>query len=231
MSLILHINTATANAHVSMARNGLILQSLNNNLQKDHASFLQVAIKQLVNETGITLTGLDAIAVTAGPGSYTGLRVGMASAKGLCYALDKPLITINTLLVLAASAKLPDTYRSGTPAFLCPMIDARRQEVFTALYNLKLEIILSPCAMILNETSFNDRLFKDNILFFGSGSEKWKLICHHHHASFIKADILAESMSRLTEELYLCKNFTELIESQPIYLKDHITVIKNSEIS
>ena len=101
MSLILNIDTATGDAHVSIARDGILLLSLNNSSQKEHASFLQPAIQQLEKETGITLEKLDAIAFTAGPGSYTGLRVGMASAKGLCYGLNKPLISLNTLTVWA----------------------------------------------------------------------------------------------------------------------------------
>ena len=104
MSLILNIDTASEKAHVSFAKDGLVLHSLYSESQKEHASFLQSAIQQLTKITGIKLKDIDAVAVTAGPGSYTGLRVGMASAKGLCYALKKPLITMSTLEVLTASA-------------------------------------------------------------------------------------------------------------------------------
>src|SRR5204863_8813100 len=125
------------------------------------------AILQLTNITGLKLSGLDAIAVTAGPGSYTGLRVGMASAKGLCYALDKPLILLSTLEVLTVSALelFPSTVES---VLLCPMIDARRMEVFTAIYQHDLASYLSPRALILDETSFENELFSNKILFFGS---------------------------------------------------------------
>ena len=104
MSLILNIDTASENAHASLAEDGMVLHALHNESQKDHASFLQTAIQQLTMSANIHLKDIDAVAVTAGPGSYTGLRVGMASAKGLCYALKKPLITIGTLEVLTASA-------------------------------------------------------------------------------------------------------------------------------
>src|SRR4051812_45377636 len=100
MSLILNIDTAIETAQVSIAKDGLVVAALQNTQQKDHAGFLQVAVKQLSADTNISLATVDAIAVTAGPGSYTGLRVGMASAKGLCFALSKPLITLNTLQVL-----------------------------------------------------------------------------------------------------------------------------------
>ena len=133
MSLILNIDTASEKAHVSFAKNGLIINSLSCESQKEHASFLQTAIQQLTKNTNIFLTDIDAVAVTAGPGSYTGLRVGMASAKGLCYALKKPLITISSLEVLTISA-LDLFQNTGESVLLCPMIDARRMEVFTAVY-------------------------------------------------------------------------------------------------
>ncbi|MEO7306266.1 MAG: tRNA (adenosine(37)-N6)-threonylcarbamoyltransferase complex dimerization subunit type 1 TsaB, partial [Ferruginibacter sp.] len=133
MSLILNIDTASEKAHVSFAKNGMIIQSISSESQKEHASFLQSAIEQLTKTTGIILKDIDAVAVTSGPGSYTGLRVGMASAKGLCYALKKPLITISSLEVLTASA-LELIPGAGENVLLCPMLDARRVEVFTAVY-------------------------------------------------------------------------------------------------
>ena len=228
MSLILHIDTATEIAHVSIANNGLILRWLTNSSQKDHAAFVQVAIQQLVADTGISLKDLDAIAVVAGPGSYTGLRVGMASAKGLCYALDKPLIALDTLIVWAASAKQATKDPANPHLLFCPMIDARRQEVFTAIYDQNLEIILAPCAMILDKTSFTGQLLKNNILFFGNGAEKWKQLCNNPNASFINSTILPEAISRLAFELHTRKIYTELVESQPVYLKDFQDSAKKS---
>ena len=133
MSLILNIDTASEKAHVSFAKDGMVLDSISSGSQKEHASFLQSAIQQLTKITGIVLKDINAVAVTAGPGSYTGLRVGMASAKGLSYALKKPLITISSLEVLTASALqlFPGTDKT---ILLCPMLDARRMEVFTAVY-------------------------------------------------------------------------------------------------
>lgn len=225
MSLILNIDTASENAHVSLAKKGLILDTLSNTLQKEHASFLQSAIQQLVTTTGIPLSAIDAVAVTAGPGSYTGLRVGFASAKGLCYALNKPLVTVSTLEILAASAihLLPELDEN---IFISPMLDARRMEVFTAVYNRDLGTDLPPCAMILDANSFTNELSKHKIIFFGSGSIKWKTICDHQNAVFENILILPEAMSKHTEHLFANQHFTELLYSEPTYLKEFQIVIK-----
>src|ERR1700761_8249865 len=141
MSLILNIDTATETAHLSIAKNGTVLQQLFNEDQKGHAAFLQPAIKKILAEQSLLINEIDAIAVTEGPGSYTGLRIGMASAKGLSYALRKPLITVNTLEAMARSAVdvLARNPIDSKEILLCPMIDARRMEVFTAIYNMELK--------------------------------------------------------------------------------------------
>jgi len=225
MSLLLNIDTASEKAHVSIAREGLILQTLWSDSQKEHASFLQTAILELTQTTGIKLSEIDAVAVTAGPGSYTGLRVGMASAKGLCYALKKPLVTISTLEVLAGSAI--DLFPAlSNAALLCPMIDARRMEIFTAVYDTHLKKCIEPCAMLLDEHSFEKELRVNKIFFFGSGSDKWRSVCRHPNAIFESVSILPETMSRLSNNRYFQKQFTELAYSEPLYLKEHQTVIK-----
>ncbi len=226
MSLILNIDTASEQAHVSLAEDGKILHTLSNESQKEHASFLQAAIEQLTKFTDVHLKDIDAVAVTAGPGSYTGLRVGMASAKGLCYALKKPLITIGTLEILTASAL--QIFPTGSESFLyCPMIDARRMEVFTAIYKHDLTTRLSPCAIILDELSFEKELLENKILFFGSGSAKWKLMCKHSNAAFETVTILPESMSKFSNSLFAERKFTDLAYSEPLYLKEFQTVTKS----
>ena len=225
MGLILNIDTASENAHVSFAKDGLLLHALSSESQKEHASFLQTAIQQLTTLTAINLKDVDAVAVTAGPGSYTGLRVGMASAKGLCYALKKPLITIGTLEVLTVSAL--QLFPPGKENLLyCPIIDARRLEVFTAIYQPDCKLYLQPCAMILDEFSFEKELMQSKIIFFGSGSDKWKLMCKHENAIFKTVSILPEAMCKSTNTLFSEKKFTELAYSEPFYLKDFQTVIK-----
>lgn len=225
MSLILNIDTASENAHVSLAKDGHVLQSLNSESQKEHASFLQAAIQELVKITGIHLKEIDAVAVTAGPGSYTGLRVGFASAKGLCYALKKPFITIGTLEVLATSALQLYPPAEDENILFCPMMDARRMEVFTAIYQRDLSVCVQPCAMILDEFSFEKELSKGKILFFGNGSEKWEKICSDSNAMFKSVSILPESFGKSSNSLFSEKKFTDLAYSEPFYLKEFQTVI------
>jgi tRNA threonylcarbamoyladenosine biosynthesis protein TsaB len=229
MSFILNIDTASENAHVSVARDGQVLHVLSSESQKEHASFLQAAIQQLIKTTGINLKEIDAVAVTAGPGSYTGLRVGFASAKGLCYALKKPFITIGTLEVLAASAFQLYPPAADENILFCPMMDARRMEVFTAMYKHDLTICMQPCAMILDEFSFEKDLAKSKILFFGSGAEKWKQICpdsyRDSNALFKSVAILPESFSKSSNMLFSEKKFTDLAYSEPFYLKEFQSVI------
>ncbi len=225
MSTILNIDTATETAHVSFAKNGIIISSLSNGSQKDHASFLQSAVQQIIQTTGITLKAIDSVAVTAGPGSYTGLRVGMASAKGLCYALKKPLITISTLEVLTVAAITGFTDADKNILF-CPMIDARRMEVFTALYRSDLTLSMQPCAMLLEANSFEEFLSKCNIVFFGNGAEKWRAICQHPNATFNTLTTIAQAMSLQSHNFFISKNFTDLAYSEPLYIKEFQSVTK-----
>jgi tRNA threonylcarbamoyladenosine biosynthesis protein TsaB len=219
MSLILQIDTATEKAHVSLARDGRVLQQLRSDSQKDHASFLQPAIGQLVKEEGVTLNDIDAVSVTMGPGSYTGLRVGMASAKGLCYVLNKPLIALNTLEVIALSTMHAAGAQDAATLF-CPMIDARRMEVFTALYDSSRQLILEPCAMILDNTSFNTELEKSAVLFSGNGSAKFRSVCDHPNARFYDVAVTAEAMATLSLEQFSAQRFASLAYTEPLYIKE-----------
>lgn len=227
MSLILNIDTATETAHVSFAKDGTLLGSMKNELQKDHGSFLQPAIQRLCKELAIQLNDINAVAVTGGPGSYTGIRVGLASAKGLVFALGKPLIMLNTLEVLTASAFSVDGgFQSGAAILYCPMIDARRMEVFTAIYDDQLAVRLAPCAMVLDEHSFQDMMKENPICFFGNGSIKWSALCKDPNASFLHVDIQAEAMSKLSFKAFSSKDFADPAYSEPFYLKEHQTVTK-----
>jgi tRNA threonylcarbamoyladenosine biosynthesis protein TsaB len=218
MSLILNIDSATETAQVGLANGGDILQSLHNESQKDHAAFLQTAIQELLKTTAVSLRDIDAVAVTAGPGSYTGLRVGMASAKGLCYALNKPLIAVNTLEVLTVDAQFQ--LNNHKHILFCPMIDARRMEVFTALYNADLTEIFPPAATILQKDSFLNYLHKNKIIFFGNGSIKWKAICNNVNASFTDPLNISQAMASLSYSYFLKKKFSNLPYTEPFYLKE-----------
>ena len=219
MSFILNIDTATDIAYISISKEGEILGDISNANQKDHGSFLQPAIEALLQKTSITLTQLDAVAVAAGPGSYTGLRVGMASAKGLCYALNKPLITISTLEILSFAA-ITIAEATATNALFCPMIDARRMEVFTAIYDENLRIIKEPSAMVLDENSFANGLLNNTIIFFGNGSTKWKNICTHPNALFLPDLNNSLAMSKLAYTKFCNSDFADLAYVEPFYLKE-----------
>ncbi|MCP9752552.1 tRNA (adenosine(37)-N6)-threonylcarbamoyltransferase complex dimerization subunit type 1 TsaB [Ferruginibacter sp. HRS2-29] len=216
MGLILNIDTSLETASVSIAKDGEILASLVNEVQKEHASFLHVAIGQLLKKVAIKPADLDAIAVTEGPGSYTGLRVGMASAKGMSYALGKPFITVGTLEAMALQA----IHLSNEDVMYCPLIDARRMEVYTAIYDKELEVLLQPCAMILTEHSFAEQLAKGKIIFSGNGAQKWKSLTSSAHAAFADVKEIAAAISILSEKKFVQEKFTQLAHSEPLYIKE-----------
>lgn len=217
MALILNIDTAVNAASVCLAKDGNILSFAKNENQKDHSSWLHIAIKEVFEKNALQLDSLDAIAVTEGPGSYTGLRIGMATAKGICYALHKPLITLNTLLVMANAAK------NENADLLCPMIDARRMEVFTALYSKKLELIKQPVAMTVDEKSFDEKLVSNTICFFGNGSDKFQQIKNNSRAIFKDLNVDASSMIGLAEGRFQERKFADLAYAEPLYLKEFYT--------
>ncbi len=218
MPLILTIDTSTENASISLAAGRTNLHEATNDTQKDHASWLHVGIRQLLHDAGATPADLRAVAVTAGPGSYTGLRVGLSAAKGLCYALGIPLITVNTLEAMSSAT------RDQSVDYLCPMIDARRMEVFTALYDNTLQPILKPCAMILDETSFSHFLSSKKILFFGNGQNKFAQLVSHNNAYFKTSTFKTTDYVELIYNKFLLFDFTELAYSEPVYLKEHYTL-------
>lgn len=222
MSIILNIDTAVQTSSICLAQNDQPISVKVNPLQKDSAAWLHVAIKEILNENHLNFQQLDAIAVSEGPGSYTGLRVGMATAKGLCYVLNKPLITINTLQMMASAA------RSKYEGFLCPMIDARRMEVFTAVFDQELNFILPPVNLILDENSFHDLLQEKSILFFGNGAHKFQQIAKHHNALFVAIDFNASAMAELSHNKFLNSEFADLAYSQPFYGKDFHSSAKQS---
>jgi tRNA threonylcarbamoyladenosine biosynthesis protein TsaB len=214
MSFILNIDTALETAHVSIAKDGEVLQLVYNNHQKDHASWLHPAVSSLVHQTGITLKRLDAVAVSIGPGSYTGLRVGLSAAKGFCYALDIPLITTGTLQLLAASVQ------EQAVGLICPLIDARRMEVYVAIYDKMLKEITPPYACVINEYSFREWLNVRPVLFCGNGSRKLRPLLHHSNAFFTDSVISPNCFARLSLESYATKKFDNLTYSEPLYIKE-----------
>jgi len=227
MALILNIDTAVDVASLCLAKDGEVLSIARNESQKDHASWLHTAIKEIFEKNDLELGSIDAIAVTGGPGSYTGLRIGMATAKGICFALNKPLISLNTLLVMANAAKDVHKNSFGESAdVLCPMIDARRMEVFTAIYTKELEIVKEPAAITLNENSFAEYLSNNSICFFGNGSNKFQAIEKSPQALFSNIKTDASSMVSLSEKSFSEKIFADLAYAEPLYLKEFYTPAK-----
>ena len=226
MSWILHIDTALETACVSIAFDGKLVAEKFNISQKDHASFLQPSIAELLVVAGMSIKQIDAVAVVNGPGSYTGLRVGMASAKGLCYALNKPLITIGSLQIMAATA-IEQLHKKDDSTLFCPMIDARRMEVFTAVYDQQMIEIEAPCAIELSQDLFVNRMLKNSLYFFGNGALKWKMICSNENAHFITVENNNMIVSTLAYQ-YLRKNqFANLAYSEPAYIKDFFSPLNS----
>ena len=217
MALILNIDTSLDTASVCLGNNDGVLQVAINDNQKDHAAWIHTAINKLLKETGFPLKSLEAIAVSIGPGSYTGLRIGLSSAKGLCYALDIPLITISTLKMIASAVK------QNATDLICPMVDARRMEVFTGLYNRDLLEISAARALIIDETSFDTFLSSHKILFCGNGSKKLQNILSSPNASFIEIIPNASQLSDLSQNCYINKQFANLAYSEPLYIKEFYT--------
>jgi tRNA threonylcarbamoyladenosine biosynthesis protein TsaB len=222
MAIILNIDTAQETAMISISRDGQVMEFLENVNQRDHAAFLQPAVKKLLQKVGLNLTDLNAVAVSGGPGSYTGLRVGLASAKGFCYTLSIPLIIINSLEVLALSAIMQTSETVKT--LYCPMIDARRMEVFTAVYDTHLNQILSPLALILQNNSLDKILEEDQVIFIGSGSDKFRSLTQSPHAIFSSKGIIPNAIGSLAEKKYQRSAFSDLYLSEPLYIKDFHTI-------
>lgn len=220
MSIILNIDTASSTAAVSISRDGLGIGIIQNDEQNEHASFLQPAINKLLTENQILLKNIDAVAVVNGPGSYTGLRVGLASAKGICYALNKPLITIGSLPLMAMAAIKSYGNDNEEVPLLCPMIDARRMEVFTAIYNSTLTEIFPAQALILNNESFVATLLQNKILFFGNGALKFKTLTTHPNALFSGIYNNYQALCEAANLKFIQRKFTDLAYSEPQYLKE-----------
>lgn len=222
MSLILNIDTALEGALVCLARNGKVLQFESSNEQKEHAAWLHPAIEKLIKQEGCTLCDLQAVAVSIGPGSYTGLRVGLSAAKGFCYALDIPLITVGTLEILAASVQ------HAAADLICPLIDARRMEVYAAVYANDLKERIPPYSLVLDNNSFSELLTEHPVLFCGSGSKKLQDLISHPNAVFSISPPDPQAFAQLSFRHFSGKKFAELAYSEPLYIKEFYTPVRRN---
>jgi len=217
LAYILNIETATTNCSVSLSKEGetLVLKE-DNSLNYSHAESLHVFIAEVLKSAKIKPTQLDAVAVSKGPGSYTGLRIGVSAAKGLCYALNIPLISVNTLHSLYYQINFETGY-------IIPMLDARRMEVYSAIYDSKNHQIRETEAEILDESSFKDYLEKAKVYFIGNGVEKTKQIITHPNAIFIENKLpSANEMGKLAEHKHQNSDWEDVAYFEPFYLKDFI---------
>ena len=214
MSLIVNIDTTLDTASVCLAENGNALQLSFSENQKDHALWLHAEIAEQFQKSGKRIKDLTAVAVSNGPGSYTGLRVGLTAAKGFCYALQIPLITVNTLKIIAFAVK------EEAMDFICPMIDARRMEVYTAIYDKDLREIISPHARVMDENSFASFLITGKILFCGTGIKKLQPFIANRHALFSNKMADASHLAQLSFSCFIKKEFADLAYSEPFYIKE-----------
>jgi tRNA threonylcarbamoyladenosine biosynthesis protein TsaB len=226
LALILNIDTATDIASVCISENGYSLAYRENNQQKEHASFVHAAINTILIEAGKSLQQIDAFAVTSGPGSYTGLRVGLATAKGFCFALNKPLIIVNTLNVMAQAAIIAKPSALNNLLY-CPMIDARRMEVYTAVFTGDLKSVLQPSAIILEPSTFDFWLKDSLVVFFGSGSAKLKDLLRNDKAIFADIEFNAKNLARLAEKSFSEEEFSDVAYAEPNYIKSFFTTQKS----
>ncbi|WP_424656715.1 tRNA (adenosine(37)-N6)-threonylcarbamoyltransferase complex dimerization subunit type 1 TsaB [Capnocytophaga granulosa] len=216
--MLLCIETSGKNCSVALFE-GLQLVSIRevHTEQFSHSENLHVFIEQVLKESNLQPKAIKAIAISAGPGSYTGLRIGVATAKGLCYGWDIPLIALPTLRILAEQV----TYEFTDIEYIIPMIDARRMEVFTAVYSHDFSPILGERAEILTESTFDTYLNKGKTIFLGDGITKFQAICKHKNAYFWQNKFpSAKQMGRLALEKYQAQAFEDIAYFEPFYLKE-----------
>lgn len=218
MAAILCIETSTTQCSVAIADSqGILAICQENSLSYSHAEKLHLFIEQALIEAALSKDELSAVAVSQGPGSYTGLRIGVSAAKGLCFALDIPLIALPTLKILALQV--------GTPqGLVIPMIDARRMEVYSSVFDQQFNTVEPVQARVLDAHSWDVYLNQSPVYFLGDGIEKFKKICTHPQAIFVDGKLpSAREMGPLAIEKYKKSDFVDVAYFEPFYLKDFIS--------
>lgn len=220
--LILHIETATTMCSVALSAGIEILALKELNERNIHASQITLFIDEVMKKAGKNYADLNAIAVSKGPGSYTGLRIGVSTAKGLCYALDIPLIAVDTLEAMAIGI-LQNNSEISLNSLLCPMIDARRMEVYTAIFDTNLKLLADVSAKILDEHSFDPFFTEKKLIFFGDGAAKSRqLYLNQTNYFFLEFECSAAHMVPLAVYKYQNGQFENTAYFEPFYLKDFI---------
>jgi tRNA threonylcarbamoyladenosine biosynthesis protein TsaB len=220
LAYILAIETSTEICSVALGRDGQCVALKENERENSHAEKLIVYIDELLREAGITVNEIDAICISEGPGSYTGLRIGASSAKGLCYALNKPLVAVPTLQAMAWGAReqFPQAEQ------FCPMIDARRMEVYSALYDNQLAVLDEITNVIVDEQFYSDFLENKSVVFSGNAVSKVQpVLSGNSHAVFADTKTSARYLLELGYEKYCRNDFVDVAYFEPFYLKEFLS--------
>lgn len=227
MALILNIDTATGVCSVALAREGRVVAMKENDEGLNHSTLLGVYVDEVLRQAGVTMAGVDAVAVSAGPGSYTGLRIGVSLAKGLCYGAGKPLIAVGTLESMADA--VADRVRED--ALYCPMIDARRMEVYAAVYDREGREVTGVRPVVLDESAFADELSRGPVYFFGDGSGKARGVLTHPNARFLSGvTTSAVNLMRLAERKFAAGEFEDVAYFEPFYLKEFVATVPKRKL-
>ena len=231
MDNILLIETSTALCSVALAQDGAVTAYRESSAPKAHASLTAVFIQEMLQERGLTLADCKAVCVSKGPGSYTGLRVGVSTAKGLCFGSGKPLLAVGTLDTLVAQAETPNDFR-----YIIPMIDARRMEVYTAVFEIAGQAgndarqITETAPAIIDETSFAEYLEQGPCLFIGDGAGKCADVIKHPNADFIQCYPKASAMLQPAMAAYKEKRFEDVAYFEPFYLKEFVATVSKKKL-
>lgn len=234
MALILCIETSTTICSAALVEDGKLIAARQDSEGNSHANRLTLLIQELFDDTLVNqeIYDIDAVAVSSGPGSYTGLRIGVSTAKGICFALDKPLIALSSLAILAWPIVKKHSASSSDPNnWYCPMIDARRMEVYSAMFDRNMIQQRETSADIIDSNSFLDILQKRKVYFFGNGAQKCKGTLKHSNAFFIEDEVpLARNMAYLAYDAWRNQKFEDVAYFEPFYLKDFIATIPKRKI-
>jgi tRNA threonylcarbamoyladenosine biosynthesis protein TsaB len=219
--LILHIETSTETCSVALSRGTECIAVRENHEGRNHATLLTPFIEEVLKEKNMTVKDLNAVSISSGPGSYTGLRIGLSTAKGLCYGADIPLIAVPTLHAMTSG--FIRQQRIAKPALFCPMIDARRMEVYTAIFDNTGNQIEAVSAEIITENSFLQKLEENTVYFFGNGASKCSKTVKHPNAIFMD-DFKLSAGYMIQDAVNACneKKFENVAYFEPFYLKDFI---------
>ena len=232
MERIILIETSTALCSVAMAEDGAVTAYKESSAPKAHASLTAVFIDEILKEKGLTMSDCNAVCVTMGPGSYTGLRVGVSTAKGLCFGSGLPLIAVGTLDTLVAQA----SGQMGNARYIVPMVDARRMEVYTAIFEIAgqagndVRQVTETAPMIIDENSFAEQLAEGEVLFIGDGAGKCADVIKHPNAKFIQCNPQASAMLSPAMAAYKEKRFEDVAYFEPFYLKEFVATISKKKL-